>query len=64
MKAVESLEFCLQESSVTTMAGGSVHSLPGVRNSQLSGVSAAAGAQEAPAAGTPSCLLGREDWRN
>lgn len=64
MKAVESLEFCLHESSVTTVAGGSVRSLLGVRNSQLFGVSAAAGAQEAPAAGTSSCLLGREDWRN
>lgn len=39
VKAHEVLEFCLWESSVTSMAGGSVPSLLGVRNSQISGVS-------------------------
>lgn len=50
VKAHEVLEFCLWESSVTSMAGGSVPSLLGVRNSQISGVSLS---QECPQHGHP-----------
>lgn len=45
LKAVEAPEFCVWDSSVTSLAGEFVPSLLGVRSSQLFGVCAAAGAQ-------------------